>query len=149
MTRQRYLAALWLALGLVPLLAACAGAPAAAEASRRIVVTGHEMTFTPTQITARVGEAITIVFINAGVVEHDWAVVNLPLQDAQTPAAGSDATYQSATSEGTTLSLRIVAPPGKQDQVTFTPARAGRYTVVCTLPGHKEAGMMGMVTVVK
>ena len=37
--------------------------------------------------------------------------------------------------------------PGTTATVLFTPTQIGEYEFECTIPGHKEAGMVGRVTV--
>ena len=38
-------------------------------------------------------------------------------------------------------------PPGQTGSVSFTPRAAGTYAYYCDVPGHKEAGMTGTLTV--
>lgn len=107
------------------------------------------MSFAPTQVTATVAQPITVVFVNEGAVEHDWVVMNVPVRDVQATVEGTGGTHQTRTGDGSTPSIHVAAMPGERGEVRFTAERAGRYTVVCTVPGHKEAGMMGMLTVVE
>ncbi|MBD2100514.1 plastocyanin/azurin family copper-binding protein [Leptolyngbya sp. FACHB-261] len=37
--------------------------------------------------------------------------------------------------------------PGAQAEWSFVPLRSGTYTLRCTVPGHTEAGMVGILTV--
>ena len=126
----------------------CGRAPATDNVSGPSVI-GREMSFAPTLVQARVGQPITVAFFNAGAVEHDWAVLNLPARDVQATAEGPGGTHQTGTGDGSDPSVHVAAMPGQHGAVTFTPEQIGRYTIVCTVPGHKEAGMMGMLTVVE
>lgn len=86
-------------------------------------------------------------FSNAGAVEHDWSVLNMPAHDVHETAEGAGGTHARHSADGSAPSVHVAAMPRQQGEVTFTPDKAGRYTVVCTVPGHKEAGMMGMLSV--
>lgn len=44
-------------------------------------------------------------------------------------------------------SLHIAAAAGESVDLKFTATEAGSYTFYCTVPGHREAGMEGKLTV--
>jgi len=39
------------------------------------------------------------------------------------------------------------SPAGANNSVKFTPSEPGEYELLCTVPGHKEAGMTGTLAV--
>lgn len=132
-------------------LASCSGVPiSVAQVPTRVEVVATEMNFTPSQVTAKVGQPITIVYRNEGVVEHDWAVLDLPAYDVDVKMATAiphpEGPHEHALD---TPDVHITALPGQYGELIFTPDAPGRYTIVCTITGHKEAGMMGMLTVVE
>lgn len=43
--------------------------------------------------------------------------------------------------------LHVHTGSGEQASVTFTPTEPGTYEFYCTVPGHREAGMIGQLTV--
>jgi uncharacterized cupredoxin-like copper-binding protein len=43
--------------------------------------------------------------------------------------------------------LHVAAEPGATGHMTFTPTKSGTYEFYCTVPGHKDAGMVGTMTV--
>lgn len=129
------------------LLAACGQNSGAATTVTRVEVTGTELSFTPAQVSARVGQPLTVAFKNTGAVEHDWAVLEMPVQDMHADAEEGGGTHGHEAADGSAPTVHVAAMPGNVTEVTFTPEQAGRYTVVCTVPGHKDAGMMGMLTV--
>jgi uncharacterized cupredoxin-like copper-binding protein len=45
------------------------------------------------------------------------------------------------------LAVHVEAPAGRQGLVLFTPRQPGTYTFYCDLPGHRDAGMVGTLTV--
>ena len=99
-------------------------APVAPEA--KVVAT--DLKFTPATIQAKVGQPLKVVFENKGVIEHD---ITFPTLKAKEPASA----------------LKSVAKPGQTTTLTVTPTAAGTYEYICTIPGHKEAGMKGTINV--
>ena len=100
---------------------AAAGQPAAGQPATITVVT-TEFKFQPEVLTVRVGERVRVTLDNSqGVLKHDM------LQ--------SD------------LNIHAEVEPGKKATFEFTPTRAGTFDLVCSVPGHKEAGMTGKLVV--
>ena len=109
-----------------PVQAPAVAAPAAPPAEVKVVAT--DLKFSLPTIQAKVGQPIKIVLENKGVIEHDIA---FPTVKADKPAA----------------SLKAVAKPGQTATLEFTPTAKGSYEYICTIPGHKEAGMKGTINV--
>lgn len=86
-----------------------------------LLVKASEFSFSPVDIQLAVNEPFIITLENAGEVEHDFEII------------GTD--------------IHVHAIPGKSAKVTGNIAKAGTYEAVCTLPGHKEAGMISLVEV--
>jgi plastocyanin len=102
-------------------------APAAQAAEVQVVAT--DLKFNPATIQAKVGQPIKIVLQNKGANEHD---IHFPALKADKPAA----------------SLQAHARTGQTATLEFTPTAKGSYEYICTIPGHKEAGMKGKINVV-
>lgn len=125
MNSTRRLTALIAGLALAIALAACGGNGGTATTTTtaptgvEVTVTATEFSFEPAEIRVPAGVPVTIVFVNNGVVEHDFSI------DA--------------------LNLVVHANPGQtvEETVTFS---AGTYEVHCTIPGHHEAGMVASLT---
>lgn len=98
------------------------GQTAAVPANGRIVVIGKEFKFIPNAIRVKKGQHVAIVFKNKGKASHNLTIPELGLH-TKTIHARSQATLE------------------------FTATKAGRYRFWCTVPGHKGAGMKGVVTV--
>jgi plastocyanin len=101
-----------------PTAAAVVGEPA--DGARTIEVVGDDFTFDPSEITVEAGEDVAIELTSADAV-HDFTV--------------AEADFKVAAKRGDTeqLGLRIDDP--------------GAYTYYCSLPGHRDAGMEGTLTV--
>jgi uncharacterized cupredoxin-like copper-binding protein len=113
--------------------AAVAQPPAQAQAqgapiSPEVKVVATDLKFTPPTIQAKAGQPLKIVFENKGVIEHDIA---FPTLKTDKPGAGPHTS----------------ARPGQSTTLELTPTAAGTYEYVCTIPGHKEAGMKGTINV--
>lgn len=109
----------FLALALV----GCGGG-AAGPAATTLAVDGTEFAFDPARLTVEAGQEVTVNFTNSGSIEHSWVVLG---------AAGD-------------ISTGLVAGGG-EGSVTFSVDQAGEYTVICDVPGHREAGMEGTLIV--
>jgi len=106
-------------------LVACGSAATAAPptpAPLVINLKAEDIKFDTMSLTAKVGQPVTLNFLNAGSLEHSFVIeaLNVKLEHVQ---AGQTAT------------------------VTFTPASAGTFDFYCDIPGHKDAGMKGTLTV--
>lgn len=109
---------------LVAVLAtACAGAPAASApaASAPVVdIEATEFAFKPATVNLSAAGAATIRIVNKGIAEHDVTVDS--------------------------IKFTVLAKPGESvsGTATFAP---GTYDFYCSIPGHKQAGMVGTITV--
>jgi len=112
------------ALAVLTLAACSSTAPAtpAAPAPPVVDVKAADIRFDPMTLTTKVGQAITIIFQNAGALEHSFIIdkLNVKLEHVQ---AGQAAT------------------------VTFTATAAGTHELYCNVAGPKDAGMKGTLTV--
>lgn len=118
-----------IALLLIAALAACGGGGGGGGGSttgRTINVEATEFAFNPNAFTGKVGEKITFKVTNKGTVDHNFVILN---------ADGSQELAKMEVKLGTSNSL------------TFTPSAAGEYQIDCNIAGHKEAGMVGKLTV--
>lgn len=85
-------------------------------------VTAKNVRFTPADLTVRAGQWTVLSFTNDDPVVHDWMVEDIPNLDA-------------------------VARPGQTSTLRFVLDTPGEYMVMCSIPGHAEAGMVGTLTV--
>ena len=82
-----------------------------------------EFSFAPASIGVKLNQPVRVTVQNDGQVAHDWVVQGL----------GQD--------------VHLHAEPGQSASGQFTPTRAGTFKVVCTEPGHAQAGMVGELIV--
>lgn len=114
---------------------------------------GNQMGFARTSFTVTAGEEITLTFDNTATspaMEHN--VVILTDDNGDTIHRVGHAALKAASSDyvpedDAVLAATTVAAPGETVTVTFTaPSEPGKYSYVCTFPGH-YAMMQGTMTV--
>jgi uncharacterized cupredoxin-like copper-binding protein len=125
--------------------AGAAGSTGAAATSREaqvITVKASEFAFSDSTIKVPANQPVRLLLDNAGVIEHDLRVVNLPAKEVhQAPGA------EHGEGHGHSGEVAAHATAGGKTWVEFTPTKKGRYAVECTIAGHKEAGMKGTLVV--
>lgn len=92
-------------------------APSPSPGAREVRVTVDEYAFSPSRIELRAGETVNLVLVNAGAVPHDLTI----------PALG--------------FSLAVV--PGSSAEAALTAPTPGTYPFFCSVPGHRQLGMVG------
>jgi len=96
--------------------------PTASIAPASVSITASEFKFSPNNIQAQVGQKVTLTLQNSGSVEHDVTI----------PSAG----------------FSLLARAGQTATGDFTFDKPGVYDFFCSIPGHKDGGMKGSVTIV-
>jgi|DewCreStandDraft_1066081.scaffolds.fasta_scaffold00011_113 nitrite reductase (NO-forming) len=86
-----------------------------------VTITATEFKYEPSVINLPVGKPVAITIDNKGMIEHDISI----------PGIG----------------FKVTVPAGKKVTKVITATKAGEYPFECTIPGHKEAGMVGKVIV--
>lgn len=127
MKRASMLLVLLLALTVV--VAACGGGGGGDQqnngggggaVSEEVIMTDYA--FDPQDLTFNQGDKVTLTIKNEGSTAHDFTVEALDVSSGQI-AVGDSA------------------------QVEIPTDQPGEYEVVCTVPGHKELGMVGTLTI--
>jgi uncharacterized cupredoxin-like copper-binding protein len=113
------------ASGATPEATAAGGAtPAAggtaAPAATTAEVVSQDIFFEPTEITIPANTDVTISLPNEGAAAHNFSIDE--------------------------LDISVDLPPGETKEVVIN-APAGTYEFYCNVPGHREAGMVGTLTV--
>lgn len=97
----------------------CEGAAETADGSEAVTIELSEMTFQPAEITIPAGTDVTLRIVNNGVASHNIAFAALGIH-SRTLAAGEE------------VELVVNAPEGT-------------YAFGCDIPGHRMAGMTGIL----
>jgi uncharacterized cupredoxin-like copper-binding protein len=135
-----------LALVTIIALAACGATSSAPTTPQSFAVRAKEFGFAPAQLTVTAGQPVELIFQNTGAVEHDWSVREIDLVGNPTATEESGDGHMMGDMHDAPK-LHVAAGPGTQGKLTFTPSKAGTYEFFCTVAGHKEAGMVGTLTV--
>lgn len=89
--------------------------------AQQVAVGLVDFAFRPAEIRVKVGQPVNLALVNQGRIFHDLTI----------PA----------------LSFRAAVQPGQQTEVGLTASTAGTYEFYCSVPGHREAGMVGRLVV--
>jgi plastocyanin len=91
-----------------------------ADGARRIEVTATDLSFDPPELTAKVGEDLAVVLTSEDML-HDFTIDE--------------------------LDAHVAADRGETTEGGVTADESGTYTYYCSVPGHRDAGMEGTLTV--
>lgn len=119
---KKLVALLGLVLAIALVATGCGGGGAAQTTDLGMVKLTDDMRFQPDALSAPVGK-IKVTLENTGTQVHDFAI------------SGTD--------------YKFSVPAGQKATHEFEIKKAGEYEVVCTQPGHKDAGMKAKLTVTK
>lgn len=86
-----------------------------------IEVEATEFAFQPERLTIDAGESVNLTLVNRGQLLHDLSI----------PELGID----------------LVAAPGETTTTGLEVIEAGEYRILCTVPGHAQAGMSAWMVV--
>ena len=132
-----------IAVGLIGVVALATSGPAAGAAQ---TVVAREMAYAPIDVKGVLGRPVTIRLKNEGLLEHDFNVMGIRASGVKAVDVGVSSSHGSAHGSAPEA-VHVAAGPGKTGTLTFTPLVAGEFPVACSVPGHKEAGMVGTLTV--
>ena len=88
---------------------------------QEVTVESVDIAFIPEALTIPANTDVTFLLPNSGAAQHNFSI------DA--------------------LSISVDQAPGQMDQKVVINAPAGTYEYYCNVPGHKQAGMVGTLTV--
>lgn len=116
------------------LLAACGGG---SKAATTLKVEMTDFAFSPSEVSVPAGQEITLELSNKGAVEHEWVIMKEP------------GTQPFDADDEEKVYWEIELEAGESTTVKFTaPSTSGEYQLICGIPGHWEAGMVGKLMVV-
>lgn len=87
-----------------------------------VTIGGSEYDFAPNKIYVKPGSSISITFKNQGLSFHNFVIPDLGI---------------------TTKTLAS----NESEKIVITPEKEGTYQIICSIAGHKEAGMVGFLIV--
>lgn len=108
-----------------------------------VTVTLEEHRFTPRDIKLKAGKAYKIELRNMGEQEHYYTAPEFNRAVAWRKAMVN----KQAEIKAPYFTAFEVASQGGQVDLYLVPVTRGSYPVYCTMPGHREMGMEGTLTV--
>jgi uncharacterized cupredoxin-like copper-binding protein len=90
------------------------------EAAQEVTITMHDIYFDPAELTIPANTPVKVILPNQGAAVHDFSIDS--------------------------LGISVTVNPGETGEVEIN-APAGEYEYYCNIPGHKDAGMVGKLTV--
>lgn len=82
-----------------------------------------DYSFTPKDLTVPLGARVKLTIINDGEKRHDFNITGVYAIEGK------------------------ILEKGASEVIEFTADKAGEFTIVCSLRGHRERGMVGTFTV--
>ena len=145
-----------------PTATAAASAPGTAAVpahdGRPIEITGNDtMKFSVTEIVAKPGEKLSVTLVDTGTTPkfsmgHNWLLLAAgvdiqPFLVASAEAVTTDYVPRATHGDKILAATKLLGPK-ERDTVTFSaPTAAGRYEFLCSVPGHYQVGMRGVLIV--
>lgn len=104
-----------------------------------IKVLPSQFSYTPSKVTVKKGEKILLILKNEDSVDHDIEIKEFSFYENESE------NHQEHMKKNSDFHLH--APAKTQAELTFTPLEQGTFEFYCTIPGHKEKGMVGILTI--
>jgi uncharacterized cupredoxin-like copper-binding protein len=118
-------------------LASCGGK--SSGPSTKIDVTMTDFQFQPNAFTVPAGQEISLNATNSGAVVHSFVIMK------QGQSAGTEFNEEDQPN----VYWQVEIQPGGSAETTFkAPEEPGEYEIICHIPGHLQAGMVGKLNVV-
>lgn len=106
-----------------------------------VTVLAEDVKFVPDEMTIPAGQVVAITLRNDDTIEHDLQVDDLSIERMD----GGDMAGDHEGAGEDMLALHTL--PGESASLTFRTEQKGTFNFYCTIPGHRESGMVGTFTV--
>lgn len=130
-------------------LAACASPSATETGGDANVQTARveisDLHFEETRIEVLANQPVRLTIKNTGALEHDFSILEIAVKDVE--VAGEHGHADGGHEMTVDPDLHLALEAGSTGVITFTPTEPGEYEFYCTVAGHKEAGMIGVLVV--
>lgn len=108
--------------------------------SSELIINVHPSSFNydPKKIMLKKGQKVRLIFNNLDLIEHDIEIKHFP-SNKQTEGHEGHAVQEA--------DFHLHANPNSKAETIFTPIENGSYEFYCTIPGHRDSGMTGIIVV--
>lgn len=139
---------LLIGLVLVTLAACSPGGSAESKPQPKVVtIVATDIAYDIEHIETAVGQPVNLTLDNQGVLEHDFSIVEIPLDGEITTEHVEEPEEHDMSQVDEEPAVHVAAAAGGRSTIEFTPAAPGEYPYYCTVSGHMEAGMKGVLVV--
>jgi len=124
-----------------------------------LTIKGNDrMRFTPDRFTVKAGQTIELTLENVGTMPkltmgHNLVILEpgvSPIAFAAAAVRHPNTAYVAPEYADRVVAATGVLGPGESEVLTFTaPTQPGDYPFVCSFPGHTQAGMKGIMSVIE
>ncbi len=120
-----------------------------APKDRVIEIAMTEFHFGESAIEIEAGEIIELVFTNDGLVLHDFTIerMHADVHVTDISGAGHHEHMDMPMDGDTENAVHIALDPGGKGLVHLKAEEGGEFVFYCSVPGHREGGMVGTLTV--
>jgi P-type Cu+ transporter len=118
------------------------GFKAASPAVNSFTLRIDNFSYSPQALTVVVNQPVSVTLVNDTTLEHDFSVQTIAVTNVVETNSASH-----AMDAASMPALHMAAAAGQTAVLTFTPTQPGLYQFFCTIPGHKDAGMLGTILV--
>lgn len=117
------------------------GSSKSSEETQEIVIKIHETNFSydPEKIVLKKGQQVRLMLTNNDTIEHDIEIMDFP--------ATIKTEVKHEGHQARDVDFHLHANPKSKTEAVFTPLEKGTYEFYCTIPGHKDSGMTGIIMV--
>ena len=133
---------IFLFLSTIFLITACAGG---ADPKTEITLDLMDFSYSSPSITVTAGQPVLLTLENKGLVEHDFVIEKVDVTTKIIQDSGSE--EHQAHGVEADFDFHVATQVDETSIVQFTILEPGTYTFFCSVEGHKEAGMIGELTV--
>ena len=123
-----------------------AGEPGDPKKPARVVLVNMregdgKMMFVPDRVEIKRGEQIRFMLSNSGQLDHEFVLATTEenLKHAEEMKKNPDMEHDDPNAR------RV--KPKKRDEIVWRFSKAGQFEFGCLIPGHREAGMTGIIVV--
>lgn len=113
------------------------------ETRQSVELVASDFFYHPQQIVLKKGEEVKLTYHNQGKVAH---VVEI-MSGGNIEVVSDTASHNHAHETKPTGDIHLYAQPGESASYRLRASTEGVYTFYCTVPGHKEKGMIGSLIV--
>jgi uncharacterized cupredoxin-like copper-binding protein len=112
---------------------------------RTVLVTMRDsdgkMSFVPSTLEVKRGEQVKFIITNAGAITHEFVLADTAANLKHAAMMQKNPDMEHDDPNGKTVQS------GKKTEILWKFTKAGTFEFACNIPGHRESGMLGSVTV--